>query len=415
MSCDSDSSTSDTDDFDQCSRCGSQFIIAEKGCSALKLLCEPCHTVDKEEVRGLFDEDSQVVPYDVIADATDSVADATHGADVAADVVADANDVVPDETDVADVAADVVPDATDVADVATDVVADATDVVTDTTDVVAEATDVVANAATADGNGDVAAVDYLSTFVALFKSSSESLSVTLAGCEQCFVHKPFMSDPNNTPLKLFIDLEVHDKCGLLYHYILLSAHYNRRLDNLSISRAIVEDRRGQRFYVGCLLRTKCVAPRYDAMLLPLADGTMEQWFRVQGISKFKKEYRYLPLEFEDHDRLISSLGNWFEIHDFTYVPERGPNKDETGSFVVVETDGWDQEPSEGKRKGAGRRTKKVHSDNSIVVPKVCGRRKKACAMKKAQELVEKISSKKPKRSKVVRNVCFYALDILFNF
>ena len=35
--------------------------IRDKGCSVLKLLCEPCHTLGKEEVRGVFGEDSQVV------------------------------------------------------------------------------------------------------------------------------------------------------------------------------------------------------------------------------------------------------------------------------------------------------------------------------------------------------------------
>ena len=313
------------------------------------------------------------------------------------------------DADVADHATYVVADA-DVADDATYVVADA-DVADYTTNV---ADDTTGGIDSTGGNGNETTVDYLSTITTFFKSPSESISIMLAGCEQFYVHKTFRSDPDNTPLKFYIDLEVHDKCGSLYNYIVLSAHFNTRLNRLAIGRAVVEDRRGQRFYVGCLLRTKCVHPRYDIMLLPLADGTMEQWFRLPGITKFRSDYQYIPLEFEDHDRVISSLSHWFKVQGFTYDPERGPNQDDSGS-LVFEPDDLNLEPSRiNKRKGAGRRTK-ASARNSLVVPKKVGVScKKARATKKAHELTEKITSKKPKRSEVVKNVCFYASDILFN-
>ena len=109
------------------------------------------------------------------------------------------------------------------------------------------------------------------------------------------------------------------------------------------------------------------------------------------------------------------MSHWFKVQGFIYDPERGPNQDDSGS-LVFEPDDLNLEPSRiNKRKGTGRRTK-ASARNSLVVPKKAGVScKKARATKKAQELTEKITSKKPNRSKVVKNVCFYASDISFNF
>ena len=82
------------------------------------------------------------------------------------------------------------------------------------------------------------------------------------------------------------------------------------------SRQVVQDYAGRRYFFGAILRTKCVSPRYDAMLLPLSDSTLTKWFRVVGLSKFKKDYACLPDVAFDHEAVLDSLIRWFAEKDF---------------------------------------------------------------------------------------------------
>jgi len=75
-----------------------------------------------------------------------------------------------------------------------------------------------------------------------------------------------------------------DKMPTLMNYLILSGHFNRSTKVLSLAMSIVQDKYGINFVIVCFLRTKCVKPRYDALLYEVASG---ECFRVQGLKKFR--------------------------------------------------------------------------------------------------------------------------------
>ena len=100
----------------------------------------------------------------------------------------------------------------------------------------------------------------------------------------------FPSDSSKQVIRTYIDLEMIDKLPLLYNYFVISAHFNKSTKVLCYTKVTVIDKVGTKFLVACLLRTKCVKPRYDVVLIPMSQTAPP--FRVVGLSKFKESYKY---------------------------------------------------------------------------------------------------------------------------
>jgi hypothetical protein len=130
-------------------------------------------------------------------------------------------------------------------------------------------------------------------FIESFVSDERSIELLLGGVSQVNVKKAFKMDSCDV-VRLYLDLEMVDKIPLLYNYFILSAHFNKSIKQLYYSKVIVKNGSGLKFLVGCFLRTKCIKPRYDAILIPVTSP--DRPFRVQTLTSFKKQYTYIPDE-----------------------------------------------------------------------------------------------------------------------
>ena len=101
-----------------------------------------------------------------------------------------------------------------------------------------------------------------------FASKEISFDVFIGGIWQTYVRKKFDMDLLNSPVHLYVDLEILDKSDKLFNYMLLSAHFNSKTKTLALSRAMVRNVTTQaKYIVLAILRTKCNKPRYDPLEL----------------------------------------------------------------------------------------------------------------------------------------------------
>ena len=171
-----------------------------------------------------------------------------------------------------------------------------------------------------DENCDASLKAYKQRMIDVFLSGDITNSTTVAGTDQTFVRKTFKMDKAGTPLRLFIDLELKDKCPLLYDYFMLSAHVNSKTKQFVHSWVVVKDNMGRKFIVMCVLRTKCVEPRYDAVLISCTNLT--NVFRVIGTTKFFKNYVTLPdEEYEEQTALVAAMNRWFVKEGMVWDPK----------------------------------------------------------------------------------------------
>jgi hypothetical protein len=175
--------------------------------------------------------------------------------------------------------------------------------------------------------------------LAPFMSADVSFEVELGKIAQVFVRKKFKMDPSGSVLQLYVDLEKADKLDEVYEYIVLSAHFNRSTKQLVYSQSVVKHKSGALYVVLCVLRTKCIKPRYDVVVYRISDGLV---FRLVGLTQFRKDYVYDPNQSFDPEACFEALKNFFAENEM-FWDRLIPNKLETGA---PDFDTWD--PSMGK-------------------------------------------------------------------
>jgi hypothetical protein len=160
-----------------------------------------------------------------------------------------------------------------------------------------------------------------------FLSKEMSFEFQIGSFAQCFVQKRFKTDPSASVLQFYVDIELLDKLELVYDYYVLSAHFNRSSKQLVFSQSVVKHKFGAKYVVLCVLRTKCVKPRYDIILLRVSDGKV---FRLIGLTQFRKDYVYCSEEAFDPEVAFDALKEFFVANDLYWDKSR-PNKDEQGN------------------------------------------------------------------------------------
>jgi hypothetical protein len=156
-----------------------------------------------------------------------------------------------------------------------------------------------------------------------------SISMNLAGMDQTFVRKTFVNDPVNGTVKLFVNLELLDQTELLYDYYVLSAHVNKISGHNILTFCIYEHlQTGKRFVSLCLLRTKDVKPRYDAVMMnPACPGTKYEVTRWVGLSGLRNKYKIVLDAAIDKEYCTNQLV--YFLKDLRW-DKSIPNKDEMG-------------------------------------------------------------------------------------
>lgn len=135
-------------------------------------------------------------------------------------------------------------------------------------------------------------------------------------------------DSSTSVIKCYVDVEAVDKTPALYNYVVLSAHVNKSLKLITLSRSVVKQvSTGCKFIMLAILRTKCIGPRYDAVLMDLVNN--DNIFRVP-FSKFRKEYRYDLDEYIESATCDELFLNWLVDKEMVW-DKTCPNKLEDGT------------------------------------------------------------------------------------
>jgi hypothetical protein len=164
--------------------------------------------------------------------------------------------------------------------------------------------------------------------IAAFMSKEVAFQLEIGGIPQCFVRKQFRMDSNRTVIHCFVDLEVQDKTPPLYHYNVLSAHFNSTLKTLCLSQSVVKHVDNQaKYIVLAILRSKCTGPKYEAVLMDLVQE--ETIFRIP-LTRLRQEYEYFITEAIHHDTCEKAFQKWVVEKGLVWDKTR-PNKLENGS------------------------------------------------------------------------------------
>jgi hypothetical protein len=172
-----------------------------------------------------------------------------------------------------------------------------------------------------------------------------SVTIAMAGRDQTYVKKRFKTD-KSTIVTLFIDLETIDSIPLLFDYLVLSGHVNSKLKRACFSRVVIRDSHGKKYVLLCILRTKCVNPRYDVLVLDVAcTDPLLAVTRQLGLTNLFKFFTFLPDEPFDHGYALEQLKAYVHRANLVWTKE-GPNKDACGRlmsdgfspFIPVEVD-----------------------------------------------------------------------------
>ena len=235
-----------------------------------------------------------------------------------------------------------------------------------------------------------------------FLSKDISFQLDIAGFPQCFVLKKHKMDPPGTVLRFYADLELVDRCKPLYHYIVLSAHFNSSKKSLVLARSIVvHNKTHAKYVVLAIFRTKCIKPRYDPILM---DVTTLDVFRLTGMANFRKDYTYQPDEPVDNKFTADKLVEWVVANGLVHDANIHPNKNEDGT--TQGDDSWKSGYAENifntsQQRRSQRAPQPVLRDDPPVVhtSKNKGRKKKSALSETEHEPKKKTRRGKSKKKK----------------
>ena len=149
--------------------------------------------------------------------------------------------------------------------------------------------------------------------------------------KQVFLKTTFLTDKPGSILRLYVDYDLSSTLPTLFHYVVLSAHFNKTTKSLVCGSATYQHTSGAKHVVLCILRTKCISPVYKVVVLDVA---RDEVFML-GHSQFKKCYSFLPNEPVKKDLLVARMYEFFEKTGLVWDKHR-PNKDDSGSPITDE-------------------------------------------------------------------------------
>ena len=374
---DSSDSESDTEATENtCSSCQETFLSNCKGVSVFKCLCRLCHdNYKKETLKNIANDSSDdneedyQLPPDVVNKSPDETVDAGRGGNFSEEITNDIDKTCNDEVMEFSHDCDAVIDAmTSVLNDRNNMksgVVEEQDVVVDNID---DEVNNVENKACEDNvvdgivysissgdnvNSDVIVkmseergstssvkknTDSIPSDIKLpfFNKHEMSIELNIGGFSQCYVKQRFKMDNASSVVRLYCDLGLNDRAGSLYYYIMLSAHFNQSTKSLILSRCVARNIHNEKkVLVLTLLRTKCIKPRYDVVLMDILND--DKIFRVT-ITNFRKDYHQLVNEEFDDEYAVSKLCSWLESSHLIYDPRKGPNRTAEGHTESVTMD-----------------------------------------------------------------------------
>ena len=434
---DSSDSESDTEATENtCSSCQETFLSNCKGVSVFKCLCRLCHDNYKKETLKNIENDSSddneedfQLPPDVVNKSPDETVDTGCGDNFRDDITNDIDTTFNDEVMNFSHDCDAVSDAmtssvlndrnnnmksgvVEEQDVVVDNIDDEVNNVEkdacddnvvdgiaysissgdkEMSDVVVEMSEERGSTSSVKKNTDSIPSDIKLPF---FNKHEMSIELNIGGFSQCYVKHRFKMDNASSVVRLYCDLGLNDRAGSLYYYIMLSAHFNQSTKSLILSRCVARNIHNEtKVLVLTLLRTKCIKPRYDVVLMDILND--DKIFRVT-ITNFRKDYHLLVNEEFDDDYAVSKLCSWLESSHLIYDPRKGPNRTAEGH---TESGTMDNGSAENDAKDIENVYDAAPSRKSVRAKQNAEKKKKEAIMEEnRKELASKRSSKAKKEN-----------------
>ena len=301
-----------------CVECNGVFQLSAKGCSLFRRLCTSCHAEHKRKINedAVSSEDEDFVTTPLVAGDNVVNTDSISGS-------SDQTTVIRAAQETSKYGEMVINNGNQASSTDINIEQNEEKMNEDTAMVEDEGKE--EKRLCRGDSGQVWSEEIMSAFL----SKDISFQLDIAGFSQCFVMKKYKMDPPGTVLRFYADLELVDRCKPLYHYIVLSAHFNSSKKSLVLARSIVvHNKTHAKYVVLAIFRTKCIKPRYDPILMDVTTLTV---FRLTGMANFRKDYTYTPDEPVDNKLTADRLVEWVIENGLVHDANIRPNKNEDGS------------------------------------------------------------------------------------
>ena len=81
-----------------------------------------------------------------------------------------------------------------------------------------------------EANSRSAEVPFCESVQLMFAKGEDAVTVPVGGRNVVYLRKKFLMDGGlNSPLRFYLDIDLHDRAPTLFHYFLLGVHYNRNV------------------------------------------------------------------------------------------------------------------------------------------------------------------------------------------